>query len=324
MAPPNEELLWIMAGTFAALSVGTAIRLVALRKSTADVAKKRLGSLRVWWILTLLWSTAALLGQLGATVLLALASFLGLREYLRLVGTTQEIGRGTIAGLIALGAVHYGLIASGAGDTTKWLLPIGALLLLSACRLVACSTQDYIRITAGVYWGAMLLIYGLSHSLYLFDVESDIEPLVGNAGWFFFLVLLTEMNDIMQAIVGRAFGKHQITPVVSPNKSLEGLIGGLMTTILLSVTLAPCMTTIAVGRSLGVSTVLSAMAGVLISAVGFLGDINMSAIKRDAGVKDGSSLLPGMGGVIDRIDSLTLTAPAFYYFVVVLNHFARH
>ncbi|HIK92919.1 MAG TPA: hypothetical protein EYG03_13200 [Planctomycetes bacterium] len=63
---------------------------------------------------------------------------------------------------------------------------------------------------------------------------------------------------------------------------------------------------------------VSVAAGLLIVVAAFLGDINMSAIKRDVGVKDGSSILPGMGGVIDRVDSLTFTAPAFYYFLIVV------
>ncbi len=165
----------------------------------------------------------------------------------------------------------------------------------------------------------MLLIYGISHALFLFEVDQDLEPLVGSSGWFLYLVLLTEMNDIMQAIVGRRLGKHKISPKVSPNKSLEGLLGGLTSVIALSILLAPLLTTIPVGKTPAHGIGLSIIAGVLISLFGFLGDINMSAMKRDAGVKDGSSLLPGMGGVIDRIDSLTLTAPAFYYFAVILN-----
>lgn len=181
-----------------------------------------------------------------------------------------------------------------------------------------CGTKDYIRITAGMFWGAMLMIYGLSHSLFLFEVDSVDEPLVGTAGWFLFLVLLTEMNDIMQAVVGRKFGKHKITPEVSPNKSLEGLVGGVVSTVALSIALAPWLTTLTLGVSKIHGVSLSVVAGILISLFGFLGDINMSAIKRDAGIKDGSSLLPGMGGVIDRIDSMTFTGPAFYYFVVLV------
>ena len=165
------------------------------------------------------------------------------------------------------------------------------------------------------------MIYGLSHSLFLFDVSSVHEPLVGSAGWFLFLVLLTEMNDIMQAIVGRKFGKHKVTPHVSPKKSLEGLLGGLVASVVLSVFLAPFLTTLLVGRNLMFGIGLAVSAGILISLAGFLGDINMSAIKRDAGVKDGSTLLPGMGGVIDRIDSLIFTSPAFFYFVGIVNYF---
>jgi phosphatidate cytidylyltransferase len=321
MGPINPNLLWLIVGTFMALSVGTAIRLIALRNSTAEVAETRIGSLKVWWILLVLWSVAALFGRPGTAVLLATASFMGMREYLRLVGTKQQIGQFSIAGLIVCGAIHYGLIVWGATSAAKWFLPIATLLLIGSIRTTTCNIVDFIRVTAGTYWGTMLIVYGLSYSLFLFDVDSLSEPWVGTGGWFLFLVLLTEMNDIMQAIVGRKFGRRKITPIVSPHKSLEGLIGGLTTTILLSIVLAPFMTTITHERSPALGIALSILAGILISLVGFLGDIHMSAIKRDAGVKDGSSLLPGMGGVIDRIDSLTFTGPAFYYFAVLLNSF---
>ncbi len=96
MESVNINLLWMITGTFAALSVGTAIRLIALRNSASDVVKQRIGSLKVWWILALLWSVAALVGQIGAAILLAMASFFALREYLRLLGTPTEIGLGTL------------------------------------------------------------------------------------------------------------------------------------------------------------------------------------------------------------------------------------
>ena len=242
-----------------------------------------------------------------------------MREYLRLVGTPKQIGVPAIICLAICGLVHYVLILAGASQTAKWFLPLFGLISLGAVRSISSGTQDYIRITAAIYWGAMLIIYGLSHSLFLFAVHSESEPWVGMAGWFLFLVLLTEMNDIMQAIVGRRFGKHKITPQVSPNKSLEGLIGGVLSTVILSIALAPYLTTLTLGRELFPGILISALAGILISMFGFFGDINMSAIKRDAGVKDGSSLLPGMGGVIDRIDSMTFTGPVFYYFVMLIN-----
>jgi len=220
---------------------------------------------------------------------------------------------------LVLGAIHYLLIVSGNIELAKWFLPIAALLSLGAIRSVAGETNKYIRITASLYWGVMLLTYGLSHSLFLFHLDLVSDPVVGPAGWFLYLVILTEMNDIMQAIVGRKFGKHKITPRVSPNKSLEGLIGGCASTVLLSVALAPFLTTFSHERNLMEAIGLSVISGALISLVGFMGDLNMSAIKLYAGVKDGSSLFPGMGGMIDRIDSLVYTGPCFYYFIVLVN-----
>jgi phosphatidate cytidylyltransferase len=319
MVPINPNLLWMIAGTFVALSIGSAVRWFALRNAAADIVKKRMGSLKVWWILVTLWSAAVLIGQIGTAVLLAVASFLAMREYLRLVGTAARIGFAAIGCLFLCGIVHYALILSGASQMAKWFLPIFGLMALGACRSTLSGTQDYIRITAGVYWGAILIVYGLSHSLFLFEIQSNSAPWVGVAGWFLFLVLLTEMNDIVQAIVGRKLGRRKITPRVSPNKSLEGLIGGVIFTIALSILLAPWLTALTAGRTWWEGILISVSAGLLISLSGFLGDINMSAIKRDAGVKDGSSLLPGMGGVIDRIDSMTFTGPVFYYFVVLVN-----
>ncbi len=319
MGQVNSNLLWMIALTFTALSCGTAIRLTALRHSPAEVVAKRTGSLKVWWILAVLWSAAAIIGQLGAAVLLATASFLAMREYLRLLGTTSQIGRAAVACVFGCGIVQYGLIISGAPEVAKWLLPIAGLILFGISRVSLGNSEDYIRITGGLYWGTMLMIYGLSYSLLLFDVQSETLPPVGPAGWFLFLVLLTEMNDIMQAIIGRKFGKRKITPRISPHKTLEGLVGGAVSTAILAMVLAPWLTTLMVSRERWLAFGLAALSGLLISIVGFLGDINMSAIKRDAGVKDGSSLLPGMGGVIDRIDSLTFTSPVYYYWVVLLN-----
>jgi phosphatidate cytidylyltransferase len=88
--------------------------------------------------------------------------------------------------------------------------------------------------------------------------------------------------------------------------------------VILAICLAPFLTTLTAEKSWVMGILVSALVGVAISLSGFLGDINMSAIKRDAGVKDGSAILPGMGGVIDRIDSLIFTAPVFYYLNLLL------
>lgn len=323
MATVNANLMWILAAMFGVLTVGTGVRLVALRNATADLVQKRMGSLKVWWVLALLMSVAAIFGQVGATLLFAVASVLAMREYLRLVGDRKTIGDVALGALFVTGAVHYGLILAGQVETARWFLPITALLLFGAIRAPVRTPDDYTRLTAASYWGMMLMVYAFSHALFFFQLDATfspgLEPAVGVVGWFLFIVILTEMNDIMQAVVGRKFGKTKITPLVSPNKSLEGLAGGLATTVLLSLLLSPYMTTLGADRTAWQALWISVAAGIVISLSGFLGDINMSAIKRDAGVKDGSAILPGMGGIIDRIDSLIFTAPVFYYFAVLVK-----
>jgi len=87
----------------------------------------------------------------------------------------------------------------------------------------------------------------------------------------------------------------------------EGFIGGALTTMVLAAIIAPWLTPLTLVHSLA--------AGLIISVGGFIGDLNISAIKRDMGVKDSSSLIPGHGGVLDRVDSLSFTAPLFFHFI---------
>ena len=312
----NPHLLWLLIGTFTALCGGTVVRIVALRNADPELAGKRIGSLKVWWTLAVLMALAAVFQRPGVAVLLAVASFLGLREFLDLIGK-QRIGRtGVIVACLSI-PLQYLLIAMGRENEAKFILPVGMLLLLSTVRLMEGETQGYIRTTSGVYWGVILLVYCLSHAALLFTLAADHKPVVGASGWFLYLVIVTEMDDIAQALVGRAIGRRKITPTISPNKTWEGFFGGVITSMVLSILLAPWLTSFpSVFTSRGL--LLSVGSGLLIVAIGFFGDINMSAIKRDVGVKDGSSILPGMGGIIDRVDSLTFTAPAFYYFLCLV------
>jgi phosphatidate cytidylyltransferase len=151
------------------------------------------------------------------------------------------------------------------------------------------------------------------------------NPASGGAGWFVYLILLTQFSDIAQALWGRALGRRKITPAVSPGKTWEGFLLGAASTQVMAVVLALPLTPLASGISLGygddrtsIPYLPALLAGLIVSLGGFVGDLNMSAFKRDLGVKDSGTLLPGQGGILDRVDSLTFTAPLFFYFVVAL------
>src|SRR6185436_6105027 len=90
----------------------------------------------------------------------------------------------------------------------------------------------------------MLIVFSISHMAYLSVFAASYNPIGGGAGLLLYLIILTELNDIAQFIWGKSFGKHKVTPKVSPNKTVEGLLGGIFTTTLVSVFLAPILTPI--------------------------------------------------------------------------------
>jgi len=321
----SEDLLKMLAAVYGALAIGSVIRVIALRKADKGLRKKRMDSLRTWWILAVIAGGALLFGKAGVCLLLAATSSLAFREYARLVGKNNMDTIANIAVYSVIG-INYLLLYSENITAYSSLVPL-LLILPAVLQLLQGRTDGYMRSTAGLCWGSMILVYTFSHSVLFFILPETSGGAAGGAGWFLYLILLTETNDIAQAIVGRRFGsqnKHRIVPRVSPNKTWEGFLGGMVITVCLAAVLAPWMTNLtnlplSMRDITAPSWVTSVAAGIIIAVAGFFGDINMSAIKRDVGVKDSSSMLPGMGGVIDRIDSLTFTAPAFVIFVRAIS-----
>ena len=123
-------------------------------------------------------------------------------------------------------------------------------------------------------------------------------------------VIATVAFDVGSFFVGRASGKTPLAPGLSPNKTFEGLVGGVITCVLVSLVL--------VGRIYPWNTGKAFWLGVVVAVVAPLGDLCESMIKRDLGVKDMGKLLPGHGGVLDRIDALLFVIPATYYLARVI------
>ena len=127
-----------------------------------------------------------------------------------------------------------------------------------------------------------------------------------------FLLFMTQFNDVSQYVWGKSFGKHKIIPKVSPNKTWQGFIGGMITITLVAGFVAPYLTPL--------SEIQGFVAGALISVSGFFGDVVISSVKRDLHIKDSGSLLPGHGGILDRMDSLIYTAPLFFHYIYYLHY----
>jgi len=313
----------VLAGVFLALLGGSLIRVVSVWLVPAHQRQQRLASLKTWWVLGFLFACSVLLGRAAATLFFAVSSYLALREFLDLTVPDRR-ERHELRFIFLAVPLHYVCVYVG-GFPAAWLVTPLVFSLLLAVRLVLRDTPDaFIRRISVPSWGLLLLVFFPSHAPLLYSLPESANPVGGSAGWFLYLVLLTEICDIAQALWGRAVGRHKMTPQVSPNKTWEGFLLGTLSTVVLAVAGAAWLTPLAHAASdarplTRLAALLPAtLAGLLIAVSALLGDLTMSAVKRDAGVKDSGALLPGIGGMLDRIDSLTFTAPVFFYYVAWL------
>jgi len=306
-------VLWVIAAVLLALAVGTVARFAFLRGAPADKRRARLGSLAAWWVIAAALAVVVLLGR-GATIaLFCLCSLRGLQEFFRMTALRRD-GRGVRALAYLAVPLHYLWIYLGWLEVFWAFVPAFAFLLVPVRVILSDKPAGFIQSVAVVAWGLGLLVFCFSHAALLFALPASSNPVGGAAGWILFLVLLTEAHDIAQALWGRRFGRHKVTPHVSPGKSWEGLLLGTLSTLTLAVILAPALTPLSTSGLF----VRPLAAGLIIAVAGLFGDLTMSAVKRDMGVKDAGTLIPGQGGLLDRIDSLTFTAPVFFYFVYFL------
>ncbi|MES1196791.1 MAG: phosphatidate cytidylyltransferase, partial [Steroidobacter sp.] len=124
------------------------------------------------------------------------------------------------------------------------------------------------------------------------------------------LLLIVAATDIGAYFTGRAFGKHKLAPRVSPGKTWEGVGGGLLSATVMAMVLS---------KWLSMPEVSFTMLCVVTAAFSIVGDLTESLFKRHAGLKDSGNILPGHGGVLDRIDSITAAAPVYVYGLMYLN-----
>ena len=155
--------------------------------------------------------------------------------------------------------------------------------------------------------GLATTLFGLAYIAALFSYLFYIRTIDAKQGpWLVcFLILVTKMGDVGAYAVGNLLGRHTLVSRISPKKTIEGFVGAVMLSGMTSVVAAPML-----GRPL--TPWLSLMLGLFLGVCGQLGDLAESLLKRDCQVKDAGTLMPGLGGVLDVIDSLLFTAPLFY------------
>lgn len=238
-----------------------------------------------------------LLHGLAFALFIGLVVALGAWEWARLAGFASQAVRVGYALLVVvlLGVLYRFPVLA------PWLLALAVLWWLAATYLVLTYPQS------SRFWGgsAGSLLIGLLILLPAWQALVLLKQwALGN--WLILAVMvLVWVADIGAYFSGKTFGRRKLAPQVSPGKSWEGVIGGLLTSLLV---------TLAVGIYRGWSArelILALLGAALVVLVSVIGDLTESMFKRSAGIKDSSQLLPGHGGVMDRIDSLTAAIPLF-------------
>jgi phosphatidate cytidylyltransferase len=260
--------------------------------------------------------------QLG--IFVAALAVLGLRELYRLVAAAHREdppGSARLPGWICWPG--YALAPAAVSAALVWpQLPVAALLI--AVGVAGTVLLSLIRRFTGsgpspgsaglrvAIVGSLLLPGLLAHLIHLRWLGHDARVAVAGmaipqgAGWLALVVAACWAADTCAYAVGKSLGAHKLWPSVSPGKTVEGAIGGLVGAVLL---------TVGMGRWLGLAIADGAVLGLLLGISGQLGDLAESKLKRWAGVKDSGAILPGHGGVLDRFDSLLLNAPLAYYYL---------
>ena len=269
--------------------------------------------LRTWWIMVATFSISLVLGRWGSLTFIGLISFLALKEYFSLIPTRPMDRPILYLAYIAI-PVQFFWIAISQYQMFIVFIPLFAIFVLSVSMVMVGEPNGFLYTVGSVSWGLLITVFSLGHLGFLIVLPASANPNGGAVGLLMYLIFLTQFSDVMQYIVGKSFGRQQVILRVSKGKTWEGLIGGLVTTLILAVLLAPWFTPMNHWEGF--------FAGLLIGFAGFFGDVTISALKRDIGVKDAGTLLPGHGGVLDRVDSLILSAPLFFNFVYWL-HFYR-
>jgi len=293
----------VLGAVWAALAAASAVVAVVVRRGGARAAELAART-RTWWSILALVSAALLLGEQAAILLVAVLSFMTFREFHAMV-PIRRADR-ALLGLAYLAIpVQYAFVWNGAYGMFAIFVPVYAFALLSVAATLTGETRGFIRANGQLQWALMLTVYNLSHLAFLVVLPLETEAPAGGLGLLLFVLVLVQANDVAQYVWGRLLGTRPIVPRVSPGKTWAGFLGGVATTGGLALLLAPRLTPFSEGHALGL--------GLLLAMAGFAGDIVLSAVKRDLGLKDTSTLLPGHGGLLDRVDSLVIAAPLGFH-----------
>ena len=259
--------------------------------------------INAWWIMILIIFAAAALGFYGVIGLFFVISFMALREFLSLLYIRRGDHLALAACFYVILPLQYFLVAIDWFSMFTIFIPVYGFLFLPILSALLGDTAHFLDRSTKVQWALMISVFCISHipAILTLDIEGfeDKKLLL-----MIFLILVVQSSDVLQYVWGKLFGKHKIAPKLSPSKTVEGFVGGVVSASVLG-GLLYWLTPF--------NPVQAVLMSLLICLMGFLGGLVMSAMKRSMGVKDWGNMISGHGGMLDRMDSLCFAAPIFFH-----------
>lgn len=309
MNTASSDLLALVFGIFGVLIFASAIGYVLQRRFAATGPNAAVDNLnariKAWWVMVILIGIAFIAGRAGVLILFAFCSFAALREFVTLINTRRADHWALASAFFIVLPIQYYLLWAEEYGIFAIFIPVYAFLLMPIISVLRGDTERFLLRIAEVQWALMICVFCASHVPALLTLT--IPGYEGrNVLLIAFLVIVVQLSDVLQYVWGKLFGRTKIAPNLSPSKTVEGFVGGVISATL-------------IGASLWWITPFTPLqAGVLafiITLMGFFGGLVMSAVKRDRGVKDWGNLIEGHGGLIDRLDSVVFSAPIFFHIV---------
>ncbi len=300
------EMWQLFFGLIMTLIIASTIAYALQRKlGKTSVIENLVARINAWWVMILIIFAAAYMGFHAVIILFFVISFMALREFLSLIYIRRGDHIALAACFYVILPIQYILVAIDWFSMFTIFIPVYAFLFLPILSALQGDAAHFLDRSTKVQWAIMISVFCISHIPAVLTL--DIAGFEGkNMLLMIFLILVVQASDVLQYIWGKLCGKHKIAPSLSPSKTIEGFVGGVISASILAGLLAWITP---------FSMVQATLIGLLICLMGFLGGLVMSAIKRSMGVKDWGNMISGHGGMLDRVDSLCFAAPIFFHVV---------
>lgn len=260
---------------------------------------------RSWWIMCACFMFTTLAHPAITHLGLAFLSFALLREMYPLLGLDSR-ERNVVMLCYAVIPVQYTLAYLGMTTLFLAFIPVFMFVVIPFLLVVRGETAGIVRSISLMPYSLVAWVYGMSHLALLFQLPDMPGFTAGPEGLLLYLIFLVGINDVLQFAWGKTIGQRAVLPRVSPNKTWEGLIGGVLSTALIAVALR-FLTPLEPGQA--------AFTGFCVAVAGFMGDAIASGMKRDIGIKNSGNAIPGHGGYLDRLDGFSAAAAPFFHLI---------